>query len=147
TSPGNYTASGGWCQALGGGAFYGKGSYLGRLDFPLAGLNSQPSIWHRGRFRVDIAQGATNNQPHIAQGGYGTPTTSDTITIRAGDVISNQLDFAYCLSEVTIHVHALSGSFSNPRVSQSSGSFSGQNFRGQTDSYSFDLEKASGIPL
>jgi hypothetical protein len=133
----SYTASGGSAATMGVGGFNPlTASYESQVLFPLGGLNSQPSIWKKGQSTLWIIQAATNGLPYIYQNSYIRDISTNTITVIAGQTNSNQLDFSYGLSEVQVNIHSTSGQFSSPQIS-GSGSYSGLNYLGKSDNYSF----------
>ena len=142
-----YTAARGASTGIGQGAFNPvTSSYEGQVNLPLGGLYSQPSIWRKNGAAVVIYQDATNGQPYINQVSGAIDGMNDNVTISAGQVLSNRLDFGYALSEVRLQVKSSSGVFYHPRVQFSSGTFYGPNFIGELDYYQFSLEVAHGSP-
>jgi hypothetical protein len=142
-----FTASGGSAYTMGVGAFNPvTAGYESQVQFPLGGLNSQPSIWKKGDSFLWIIQPNTNGLPYIYESGYIRDTTANTTTIIQEQTNNHPFDFSYCLSEVQVNVHSTSGLFINPTLT-GSGSFAGLNYLGEPDSYSFGIPgPALGMP-
>jgi len=56
-------------------------------------------------------------------------------------------DVAYCFSEVKVVFHSSSGTFYQPNIRASSGSFAGTDFQGRTAEYSVNVQSMFGTPL
>jgi len=141
-----FTASGG----LGYGDFPGDfnpatSAYEGQYEYALGGLLSQSSIWKPKYFGLTLVSGAvTNDNDYYANIITITDNTTNDVQIDPGQFATN--DVSYCMSEVKVVFRTTSGTFYNPSIRFSSGSFVGTNIFGPAD-YSVDVEAVSGTPL
>ena len=145
-----FAASGGYCSSGGPGGFNpATASYEGQVNLPLGGLNSQPSVWKRSAMNYRIEEGAPSDPEHYVVMDT-TINCQDTnkVTINAGDVVSNRLDFSFGMGEVRLSVFSTGSLFRNPRIydDYGVGQFSGTNFLGHLDSYSVTMSYAQGTP-
>jgi len=73
---------------------------------------------------------------------------TNQITINAGDVVSNRLDFSFGMGEVRLSILSTGSQFRNPEIynDYEVAQFSGTNFLGNLDSYSVTMSYALGTP-
>jgi len=145
-----FAASGGYSSSGGPGAFNpATASYEGQVNLPLGGLNGQPSVWKRSvlNYRIDEE---VSPDPGLYVVMDTTINCQDTnkVTINAGDVISNRLDFSVGMGEVRLSIFSTGSQFRNPRIynDYGAGQFNGTNFLGNLDSYSVTMSYAQGTP-
>jgi hypothetical protein len=141
-----FTASGG----LGYGDFDGNfnpavSAYEGQYEFALGGLLSEPSIWKMKYFNLTLYSGTvTNDDDYCANVISVTDETTNDVEIIAGAGTTNDINF--CMSEVKVVFRTTSGTFYNPNVRFSSGSFLGTNIFGPAN-YTVNVESMSGTPV
>jgi hypothetical protein len=120
-------------------------AYEGQYEFALGGLLSQPSVWKAKYFNLTAYSGTvTNDEDYFYNIMIVSDETTNDVEILAGQAATN--DVNYCLSEVKVVFRSTSGTFYNPSILFSSGSFNGTNIFGPAN-YTVNLEAASGTPL
>ena len=140
-----FTASGG----VGYGDFPGSfnpttSAYEGRYEFALGGLLSQPSIWKEKYFNLTLSSGTiTNDDDYFYNVFQVTDETTNDVEIVSGQPATN--DVTYCLSEVKVVFRTTSGTFFNPNIRSSSGSYIGTNLFGPAN-YSVNVQAMYGTP-
>ena len=140
-----FTAAGG----VGYGDFPGSfnpttSAYEGRYEFALGGLLSQPSIWKEKYFNLTLSSGTiTNDDDYFYNVFQVTDETTNDVEIVSGQPATN--DVTYCLSEVKVVFRTTSGTFFNPNIRSSSGSYIGTNLFGPAN-YSVNVQAMYGTP-
>ena len=140
-----FSASGGYAYAEFPGAFDPANSaYEGQYELVLGGLNREPSIWQQNIISVVLADTAAANSNYFYNGFSITDHRDHPVEITPGQAATN--DIAYCFSEVQIVFRSTSGTFYNPQVRFSNGSFVGTDFQGHPVDYSVYVDPAFGTP-
>jgi HYR domain len=145
-----FAASGGYSSSGGPGAFNpATASYEGVANLPLGGLSSQPSVWKRSALNYRIEEGTAADPEHYVVMDT-TINCQDTnkVTINAGEVLSNRVDFSFGMGEVRLSVLSTGSQFRNPEIynDYNVAQFSGTNFLGGFDSYNVTMSYALGTP-
>lgn len=142
-----FTASGG----LGYGDFPGDfnpatSAYEGQYELALGGLLGEASIWKQKYFNLTFVSSPsiTNDDDYFANILSISEDDTNDVQIVPGQAVTN--DVAYCLSEVKVVFHSTSGTFYQPNIRFSSGSFTGTDFQGRAADYSVDVESMYGTP-
>src|SRR5213075_1638569 len=120
-------------------------AYEGHYELVLGGLNSESSIWKQKYFNLSLSSGiVTNDDDYFSTVLYVSEDDTNDVEIVSGQPATH--DIAYCLSEVKVVFHSTSGTFYQPNIRASSGSFTGADFLGRAADYSDNLEAMYGTP-
>ena len=120
-------------------------AYEGNYELALGGLRGERSIWKRQYLSLTLSSGyVTNDNDYFYNVFYLTDNTTNDVEVVPGQPVTN--DVSYCFSEVAIHFNSTTGTFYNPNVRASAGSFTGTNFLGNSADYSVILQAMYGTP-
>ena len=120
-------------------------AYEGQYELVLGGLNSESSIWKQKYFNLTLSSGAvTNDNDYFANVLYVSEDDTNDVEIVPGQPTTH--DVTYCLSEVKVVFHSTSGTFYQPNIRASSGSFTGTDFLGRAADYSVNVQAMYGTP-
>lgn len=121
-------------------------AYEGHYELALGGLKSESSIWKQKYFNLTLSSGAvTNDNDYFYNVFYVSEDSTNDVKIIPGQPTTH--DVAYCLSEVKVVFHSTSGTFYQPNIRPSSGSFTGTDFLGRAADYSVNVQAMYGTPL
>jgi len=142
-----HTASAGLAEVDFDGSFNSSsGAYQATYEAAVGGLAGEDSLWRPDILNVTLESGViTNDNDYF----YNVYSISDLRTnkslVTAGQAVTN--DINYCFSEVTVVFHSTTGTFFDPQIRFSTGTFTNIDFQGSQANYSVDLEVAGGTPL
>ena len=121
-------------------------AYEGNYELVLGGLNSESSIWKQKYFNLSLSSGAiTNDNDYFSNIFSVSEDDTNDVEIVPGQPATH--DVAYCMSEVKVVFHSTSGTFYQPNIRSSSGSFTGTDFLGRDANYSVNVQGMFGTPL
>ncbi|MCH7890123.1 MAG: HYR domain-containing protein [Gemmatimonadetes bacterium] len=140
----SHSASGGWARSRFEGAFdEATTAFRGDYELLLGGINGESSLWNTGdlilTFRGDLSDPLNYQYSRM----YLTDRAVGEQEFRPGEAL--QVDFDYCMSEVNLSFHSLSGSFYSPNA-RGSGRFQSTDFEGAAVDQTFYLSYAYGSP-
>jgi hypothetical protein len=120
-------------------------AYEGQYELVLGGLNSEPSAWKQKYLNVTLASGTvTNDNDYYYNVFHVSEDSTNDVEIVATQAVTNDVD--YCMSEVKVVFHSTSGTFYNPNIRPSSGSFTGTDFLGRAANYTVTIDAMYGTP-
>ncbi len=120
-------------------------AFEGQYEAAVGGLDSESSIWKPDILSLTLEQSVVTNDNDY----YYNVLTISNLRTNDSEVAPTQAvtnDIAYCFSEVKIVFRTTSGTFYNPQIRFSAGTFTNTDFQGQAANYSVDLEIAGGTP-
>ena len=121
-------------------------AYEGQYELVLGGLLSESSIWKQKYFNLTLSSGAvTNDDDYFYNVLSVSEDDTNDVEIVPGQPATH--DVAYCLSEVKVVFHSTSGTFYQPNIRASSGSFTGADFLGRDANYDVNVQAMYGTPL
>src|ERR1039457_708252 len=122
-------------------------AYEGQYELVLGGLNSESSIWKQKYFNLTLVSSSTvtNDDDYFSNVLSVSEDDTNDVEIVPGQPVTH--DVAYCLSEVKVVFHSTSGTFYQPNIRASSGSFAGADFLGRDANYSVNVQGMYGTPL
>ena len=121
-------------------------AYEGQYELALGGLKGEHSIWQRDNLQLTLYSGTVTNDDDYYYNVLGiTETQPNPVEIIPGQPANSDID--YCFSEVKIVFRATSGTFYEPQVRFSSGTFTNTDFLGHQANYSVYIDAAAGTPL
>ncbi len=120
-------------------------AYEGQYELVLGGLNSQPSVWKQKYLNLTLDSGTvTNDNDYYYNVFHVSEDSTNDVEIVATQAVTNDVD--YCMSEVKVVFHSTSGTFYNPNIRPSSGSFTGTDFLGRAANYTVTIDAMYGTP-
>ena len=121
-------------------------AYEGQYELVLGGLAGQNSIWKPNAMNFLLYSGTVTNDADYYYNVFGiTDLTTNDVEVMPNQPVTN--DVAYCFGEVKMVFRSTSGTFYNPQIRFSSGSFAGTDFKGKPANYTVDYEIAGGTPV
>ncbi len=133
----SHSAGGGWARSRFAGAFdEATAAFRGDYELLLGGINGESSLWNTGAlslsFRSDLSDPMNRQYSRI----YLTDRGVGEQEFHPGEALG--VDFDYCMSEVNLSFHSLSGTFYSPKA-QGTGRFQSTDFEG------FAVDQTSGL--
>jgi hypothetical protein len=140
----SHSAYGGWARSRFEGAFdEATAAFRGDYELLLGGINGESTLWNTGNltlsFRGDLSDPLNYQYSRM----YLTDRGVGEQEFHPGETL--QVDFDYCMSEVNLSFHSLSGTFYSPYAS-GSGRFQSTDFEGTAVDQNFLLSFAYGSP-
>src|SRR4029077_17592623 len=105
------------------------------------------SIWKQKYFNLTMVSSSTvtNDDDYFSNILSISEDDTNDVEIVPGQPTIH--DVAYCMSEVKVVFHSTSGTFYQPNIRNSSGSFTGTDFLGRDVNYSVSVQSMYGTPL
>jgi hypothetical protein len=122
-------------------------AYEGNYELVLGGLNSESSIWKQKYFNLTLVSSGTITSDDDYFSNVLSVSEDDTSDVEIVPGQPATHDVAYCMSEVKVVFHSTSGTFYQPNIRASSGSFTGTDFLGRAANYSVNVQSMYGTPL
>lgn len=141
-----WTAAFGYANAeFGGVVAPAAGTFQGTYELGLGGLGSQPTYWLPRVLNLRWSHPAGPTAPDYYDNSL-TLTNRSAVEelIIPSQVITRHI--SYCFSEVRLVIQSAARAFYSPEVRASSGSFVGNDYRGQPANYAVLVNIASGTP-
>ena len=122
-------------------------AYEGQYELVLGGLNSESSVWKQKYFNLTLVSSSTvtNDDDYFSNVLYVSEDDTNDVEIVPGQPVTH--DVAYCMSEVKVVFHSSSGTFYQPNIRSSSGTFTGTDFLGRDANYDVGVQAMFGTPL
>lgn len=141
-----YTASYGYSYGDFDGSFNpGTSTFDGSYELILGGLRGERSIWKPAGISLTAYSGTVANPADYYYNVFSIQNRrTNDFEIGAGERASQ--DLGYCFSEVRLGFSSKEGTFYNPRVRFSNGTFVGTDFQGQPADYQVNLDAMFGWP-
>jgi hypothetical protein len=129
------------------GAYHaGSQSFAGQYELVLGGLGGERSIWRPDYLGLQFGNNVslTNPSTYVVNIAGITDRRGPEVEVVPSQAVTNNR--AYCFSEVCLRFRSTTGTFFNPRVRFSSGSYTGTDFQGNPADYGVYLDAAFGTP-
>ncbi len=140
----SHSASGGWARSRFEGAFdETTAAFRGDYELLLGGINGESSLWNTGALSLVFRDDLWDPLNYQYSWMYLTDRDVGEQEFHPGEAL--QVDFDYCMSEVNLSFHSLSGAFYSPKT-QGSGRFQGTDFEGVAVDQTTWLSFAYGSP-
>lgn len=141
-----HTASYGYSYGDFDGAFNDLSSaYEGTYQLVVGGLRGERSIWRPSYTSLTLSSGIVTNMADYYYNVFNIQNRR-TNDFEVGPAETANQDVAYCFSEVRLGFRSQDGTFYNPRVRFSNGSFVGTDFLGQPADYLVGIDGMFGWP-
>ena len=120
-------------------------AYEGQFELAVGGLKGERSVWQEKYLSLTLSSGAvTNDNDYYYNVFYIEDKSTNDVEIVPGQPATN--DVSYCFSEVKLQFNTTTGTFYNPNVRFSTGSFTGTNYLGAAAEYTVNLQAMYGSP-
>ncbi len=141
------TTDGGWATVLFAGEFNpATDCFEGDYEFVLAALHGESGMWNVNELGLRFLDRTDPGDPDSYQDSYIEIFDQLVPVLEIAPETTTEVPFRYCVSKVILGFHSKTGTFYDPHVLSSPGSFEGTDFEDEAADYTVDIVSAYGTP-